>query len=135
MSKLNDIKNEITELQLIIERQQDLLRVLGKQMENFELDAYDYEGEYQSMLEDAYPYVDICGMTMSPVAIIREMDPTAYRCGLIDYVDGIDKEDTDEYRDLERRRDDTESYLDALELDLEDLMSEFDEIQSEQVGE
>jgi AmiR/NasT family two-component response regulator len=47
------------------------------------------------------------------------MDPTAYRCGLNDYVDGIDKSDIKEFQDLEEELADLQNELDELEEKLE----------------
>ncbi len=53
---------------------------------------------YESMLSECYgDTVEVCGMEMDSVRVLKEMDPTAYRCGLNDYADGLDKEDFPEY--------------------------------------
>jgi hypothetical protein len=48
---------------------------------------------------------------------LKEVDPIAYDCGLSDFVDGMDKEDEDDYRQLENE-------LESLESELSDLESE-----------
>lgn len=42
------------------------------------------EEEYEQMLDDIYGEVEICGMTFSSGRALRELDPTAFRCGLCD---------------------------------------------------
>ena len=119
---------EIDQLQFAIDLKREALKAKEIEMASLELDPYDYESAYDDMLSDVYGDVDICGMTMSPVAIIREMDPTVYRCGLLDYVDSLDKTETDAYKELEQESQD-------LEYAIEDLQSELDELQSEQMEE
>ena len=48
------------------------------------------EDYYAAALDDIYPVVQICGLTFSPSQIVRELDPTAFRCGMQDYLDGDD---------------------------------------------
>ena len=72
---------------------------LEKEIENFELDPDDYKDNYKEMLNEEGP-VKVCGLTFDPAYIVEELDPTAYRCGLIDYVDAIDKDDDPKYRAL-----------------------------------
>lgn len=52
------------------------------------LDKIDIEERYREMLRDVYGDVDVCGMKMSACAILEEMDNTAFRCGLNDWLDG-----------------------------------------------
>jgi hypothetical protein len=50
-------------------------------------------------LDEVYPPVDV-GVTLSPSYVLRECDPTAYRCGLIDWLDSegltTDQDEADE---------------------------------------
>jgi hypothetical protein len=44
---------------------------------------------YDEMLDDCEGPVNLCGMTYSASHVLREVDPTAYRCGFNDYVDSL----------------------------------------------
>lgn len=56
-----------------------------------ERDPDDYMEQYQDMLSEVYGgTVTVCGMDFDAVRVLREMDPTAYRVGLLDYVDSLD---------------------------------------------
>ena len=44
------------------------------------------ESLYNDWLDEVYPPVNV-GVTLSPSYVLRECDPTAYRCGLIDWLD------------------------------------------------
>ena len=54
----------------------------------------DAQERYEDMLDSEGP-VNVAGLEFLPSRILREMDPTAYKCGLFDYVDaeGIDSDD------------------------------------------
>ena len=64
-------------------------KALQAQIDNFELDPDDYAEQYEEMLDDCHG--DFLGMNAS--YILKEMDPVAYRCGLLDYLDGLDQDD------------------------------------------
>lgn len=46
---------------------------------------------------------------------MRKCDPTAYRCGLLDYIDGIDVTDTEGHKAIEEEIEELEDELEALE--------------------
>ena len=70
--------NDIDEIKANIER----LEARKTELENGE-----NTGEYDDMLDDSYGEVDICGMKYQSSRALKELDPTAYRCGLNDYND------------------------------------------------
>ena len=105
------MKKEIEELKAKIKAKQ-------AEIDNFEIDPDDYENEYCEMLNEEGP-VKVAGLTFEADQIIRKLDPTAYRCGLVDYVDGIEKSDVKEYQELEEE-------LAALEDELTDLENELE---------
>ena len=53
---------------------------------------------YNEMIEEVHPAVNLLGVEYSPVVLIREVDPIAYRVGFYDYMDSLDV-DTDELED------------------------------------
>ena len=55
---------------------------------------------------------------------MKNVDPTAYRCGLVDYVDSLDVEDSDEYKELQEE-------IDQLKSDIEDLESEIEDLENQ----
>jgi len=50
------------------------------------------EKEYEDVLNELYGDVEVCGMTYSAGCALRELDPTAFRCGKVDYEDQLDKD-------------------------------------------
>ena len=61
-----------------------------------ELENNENEDEYNDMLNDVYGDIDIAGMMYSVATILKEVDPTAYRCGHTDYNDSLLSEVNDE---------------------------------------
>jgi predicted nuclease with TOPRIM domain len=82
--------------------------------------------------------IEIGTLSFSPSDVLREMDPIAYRTGLLDYVDGFDIEDDEEFaelkenlEELESDRDSTEELIAELEEELERLQEELEELENE----
>lgn len=103
-TKIYDLENEI--------------EALESKIEDFELDPYDLEDIYCEALDCEGP-VNVCGMEFNASDILREMDPTAYRCGLVDFVDGMDKTEAEEYQEMVEQ-------LEEMKEELEDLENEFE---------
>jgi hypothetical protein len=63
-----------------------------------ELDPIDIEQRHREMLDECYPEVKIGYLTFSPSQIVEECDPTAFRCGAVDYADSLvtDRQISDE---------------------------------------
>jgi hypothetical protein len=51
---------------------------------------------YEEILDDCEDEVMIAGIRFSPSYILKELDPTAYRLGVLDLIDSIDEEDDPE---------------------------------------
>lgn len=53
--------------------------------------------QYDDFLDESGEFT-VCGCTFRPSYILKELDPTAYRCGYLDYADsmGIDIDDLQE---------------------------------------
>jgi predicted ribosome quality control (RQC) complex YloA/Tae2 family protein len=105
MNKLEELKAAIVEKK--------------REIDTFELDVDDYEDQYCECLDEEGP-VKVAGLTFDVSTIIRELDPTAYRCGLNDYVDSIEKEETEEYKKLEEELEELESELSDIKEELEE---------------
>ena len=92
-------------------------KALQNQIDGFELDPDDYADQYDEMLDEVHG--DFLGMNAS--YILKETDPTAYRCGLNDFVNSLDVEDSDEYKALQEEIDQLQSDIEDLENEIEDL--------------
>lgn len=47
------------------------------------------EKEYKDILDKLYPEVSIGSLTFRPGDIVEKMNPTAFRCGKLDYEDTL----------------------------------------------
>jgi hypothetical protein len=58
-----------------------------------EIDPDDSEiiEQYEDMLRDTYGRIDIAGIGYDVAWASRKLDPIAYRCGLLDYIDGLER--------------------------------------------
>lgn len=69
------------------------IEVIRKEIENFEVNPDDYEQDFDESLDRGYGEF----MSYSASYILKQIDPIAYRCGLLDYVDGLDVTPPDEW--------------------------------------
>jgi hypothetical protein len=45
---------------------------------------------YDEMLDELYSPINIAGIEFDPSRVLKELDPTAYRCGFNDWLDSCD---------------------------------------------
>ena len=99
-------------------------KALQAQIDSFELDPDDYSDRYDEMLDECHG--DFLGMNASQ--ILKNMDPVAYRCGLLDYLDSLDQDeekmDNDECLELFNQLEEIESEIEELEEELAELDNE-----------
>ena len=125
------MKNSIELLRATIEMKEQEIRKMQaliadkeKQQEQIELDPDDYEDQFDESLDESIPEIEIGCLTYLPSHVLKNVDPTAYRCGLNDFVDSLDIEDSDEYKALQEE-------IDQLESDIEDLESEIEDLENQ----
>ena len=106
-----------TQIEAKIEELTAQAKALQSQIDHFELDPDDYTEQYDQMLDEVHG--DFLGMNAS--YILKETDPTAYRCGLLDYLDSLDQ-------DEEKMEND--SCLELFE-ELEEIKSKIEELEDE----
>lgn len=106
--------------QLIIARNN--LKAKQDEMEGYEIDRDD--GEYREYLNEIYGSVEIAGGSYMAGNALEEVDPTAFRCGKNDWVDSLDKEDDEAYKELMEEAEDLENEITELEEQIEDLENE-----------
>ena len=107
-------EHEIRKLQALITNKE-------KQQEQIELDPDDYENQFDELLDESGT-VEAGGFYFYPSRILKELDPTAYRCGLNDYADSVfDVTENDDYKALQDEIAQLESDIEDLENEIEDL--------------
>lgn len=92
----------------------------------------DREARFDQMLDEVYDFKSVGGpfAHMVPSQVLKEMDPTAYRCGVNDHMDGEDTYEIDcetyDKREVEDARDEFVSDL-ANDLEaIEEMINELD---------
>ena len=109
----------------LIEKRAELLEVkqaiYAKQAEirNFSYESTD--DEYDSYLDGCYGDLDVCGSTFSASYALKNLDPTAYRCGKSDYDSEKDLDDVPEYVTLTEELEELEDKETDLENEIEEL--------------
>ena len=123
--------NSIELLKAGIEMKEQQIRKLQAQIKDketqqkqIELDPDDFEDQFDEMLGESIPEIEIGRLTYSPSHVLKNVDPTAYRCSLNDFVDYLDVEDSDEYKALQEE-------IDQLKSDIEDLESEIEDLENQ----
>lgn len=107
---LMELRQELAELRAELERKQ-------KEAENWEVEISDEQ--YDDMLDDIYGEVQIAGMTYSTSYALKELDPTAYRCGKSDFESGMDNTDDPMFVELQDEIEELESDMADLEEQIE----------------
>ena len=118
------IKQQIAELESkLLDAKKELLEV-ENEIENFDASDYIDESDYDEMLDDCYGEIEICGMSYLASYALKEVDPTAYRCGYNDYVNSIELDAIVEYCELIEQQDELESEIDDIQNEIDDLNGE-----------
>lgn len=107
-----------------IRKMQALIADKEKQQSQIELDPDDYVTQFDESLDESIPEIEIGSLTYPPSHVLKNVDPTAYRCSLNDFVDSLDVEDSDEYKALQDE-------IDQLKSDIEDLESEIEDLENQ----
>ena len=128
------MKNSIELLRAEVEMKEQEIRKMQamiadkeKQQSQIELDPDDYVTQFDESLDESIPEIEIGSLTYSPSHVLKKVDPTAYRCGLNDFVDSLDVEDSEQYKELQEQIDSLEDNISDLESELDDLFSELEE--------
>lgn len=117
-----------TELENAIAVKNAEIEVKQREIDGFEIDPEEHEEEYKDALDEQGDVV-IGSLHYSPSHVLQEVDPTAYHCGLLDYIDSLDVSDDPRYRELEEELEALENELADLESELEDLDDELEEME------
>jgi predicted nucleic acid-binding Zn-ribbon protein len=107
----------------LLERKKELeaqIEELQGKMKGFELNPDDYEDSYREAIDLAGD-LELCGMTYNRSYALMRLDPTAYRCGLLDFVDSMEKEEDPQYKEMEEGMEELESELSDIEEEIENF--------------
>uniref|UniRef100_UPI001B735D1A hypothetical protein n=1 Tax=Enterococcus sp. TaxID=35783 RepID=UPI001B735D1A len=116
-NKIETLKSEIAVLvEQLNAKKQDralnlaALEVKKQEMDDYEIDPDSLEDSYKDCLNEVEEMPN--GWDYSDVLEI--MDPTMYRCGLNDYVDGFGKEEFQDYKELQEEFEEFDNINDQL---------------------
>lgn len=131
-NKIETLKSEIADLieQLNAKKQELALNLVcmevkKEELDNYEIDPDSVEDRYKDALDESYEMPN--GWSYSDV--LERMDPTMYRCGLNDYADSFDKEEFEEYKELQEEFEELDNINDRLNDEIFDLEQEIKEKQ------
>ncbi len=97
------------------------------------LTPLDTEELYANMLDDCYGEAKIAGHSFSTSRALKELDPTAFRCGEVDYIDSLSLvEINGDYYEQDAVETERDSLIDDLESELSDLEDEISEYEDEE---
>lgn len=113
---LESLEHELTELK-------ETLAAKQSELDSFELDNDKYAAQWDECLNEG-GYVYVAGIAFNPSRVLKELDPIAYRCGLNDYVDGLDKGNDEDYKELS-------SEVQAIQDTVDNLVSRIEELKEE----
>ena len=95
-----ELKNKIETVKLALENKGAEIAAKQVAIECFDKEEHFDEEQYNDML-DENGMVDICGMQFVASRALKILDETAYLCGLGDFIDGMENDEFEEYRELE----------------------------------
>lgn len=116
----------MTTLNTKIETLNNAIEALKNEIEQAQkkVDCFEYEvteSEFDELLDECYPEVEVCGLTFYPSDVLKSCDPIAYRCAKSDYESNYDLDGCQEYQDLLCNLESLQDDLYDLELELESL--------------
>lgn len=131
-NKIETLQSEIADLveQINAKKQERALnlaclKVKKEELDNYEIDPDSVEDSYKDALDESYEMPN--GWSYSDV--LERMDPTMYRCGLNDYADSFDKEEFEDYKELQEEFEELDNINDQLNDEIFDLEQEIEEKQ------
>ena len=129
-NKIETLKSEIAALveQLNAKKQERALNLASlevkrEEIDNYEIDPDSIEDSYKEALDGSYEMPN--GWAYSDV--LEQMDPIMYRCGLNDYADSFDKEEFQDYKELQEEFEEFDNISDQLNDEIFDLEQEIEE--------
>lgn len=133
-NKIETLKSEIADLvEQLNAKKQDralnltLLEVKREELDNYEIDPDCIEDNYRGCLNEMHEMPN--GWDYADV--LERMDPIMYRCGLNDYADGFDKEEFQDYKELQEEFEELDNINDHLNDEIFDIENEIEDLEAE----
>lgn len=116
--------NKLAELQAKCDALKKAIKYKQRAMDYFDVTDYYDEDMFIEEMEEAWGYVEIMGMQYSAVDTLRKVDSIAFREMYNNHIDTLDKNDLEEYRELEEDLEELENELLEIEEKIEQLDNE-----------
>ena len=126
MKSIEEKKKDLNQLRDDLAYWMNEKRNLEYGVDNFELDPDDFEDDFCLMLDQTHEEIEIGSGTYSYSHLYKEIDETGFNCNLNDYANEIDKDESDEYRELTDQLEEAENKIDDLETQYEELVTEIE---------
>lgn len=93
------------------------------------LTSLDMEELYANMLDEVYPDCEIAGMSFTTSRALKELDPTAFRCGEADYISELSLvEIGGDYYEQDAVEAERDSLVTDLEMEVDEFKGDIDQI-------
>lgn len=133
-NKIETLKSEIADLveQLNTKKQERALNLAAlevkkEELDNYEIDPDSLEESYKEALNESYEMPN--GWDYADV--LERMDPIMYRCGLNDYADSFEKEEFQDYKELQEEFEEFDNINDHLNDEIFDIENEIEDLEAE----
>ena len=90
---------------------------IKNEIKYFDATEYISESEYDDLLDDVHDAILINGCKYLPSAVLKEVDPIAYREGFLDYANDYDCDSISAYAELCEELESLENTLYEIELE------------------
>ncbi|MOA47490.1 hypothetical protein D3C78_1701280 [compost metagenome] len=94
---------------------------LKQEINGFDISEYYSEAEFEELAEEQYGTVEVMGYSYSQISILKECDPIAFREEYNNWLNSLDNDECEAYRDM----------VEELE-ELEELESELSDIEEQE---
>ena len=130
--EIKKLQDSIVSFNSQINFKQAEIDYLKREQQALEVDPDDYTDQFDEMLDESGE-VDVVGHKFSVSYILENLDPTAYRCGLLDYIDSTYSiEDLDEYKEIEEKIEDLENHISDLLDQITEAEEEIQDLKSKE---
>ena len=131
---VEDLREKIASLVSQIEAKEEQLSKKKDEQENLELDEEDFVKDYDNMLDEVHGEVCFGELRYQASYVLKEVDPIAYRQGLLDYVfdGGIEISETDQWKELEEELEEIQDEISDLEENKDELEEELSTLEDEE---
>lgn len=136
-NKIETLKSEIADLvEQLNAKKQDrtlnlaLLEVKREELDNYEIDPDCIEDNYKDCLNEMHEMHEMPN-GWDYADVLERMDPVMYRCGLNDYADSFDKEEFQDYKELQEEFEEFDNINDHLNDEIFDIENEIEDLEAE----